>query len=222
VADKDVETDVLLKEVDEELKKERYAELWKAYGNYVIGAALVLVVATGGWQFWTGYQKEQREQAGESFARAAALAEAGNADQAAAAFTELAEDAGAGYATLSRFRAAGLAARRGDMEGAIALFNEVAADSSVDRLYRDLATLLAALHGVDVLPDERLLAQIEPLTDDANPWRYSALELKALLAERSGDTDRAREIFTRLGDDEGAPAGLRSRARQMLVHLEGS
>lgn len=221
MADEDTSDDVLLREVDEELKKERYAELWKSYGNYVIGAAVAVVLAVGGAQGWKVYQKDQREAEGERFAQAEALAVAGRPEEAGIAFAALAEDAGAGYATLARLRAAALRAKAGDADGAIAIYDGLAADTAVGDAYRDLALLLSVTHQLDSGDPTALLPLLEPLTAEDNPWHYSALELTALLAERAGDRARAREIFARLGDDPEAPAGLRARAREMLAYLGG-
>lgn len=215
----DIRDDVLLKEVDEELKKERYAELWKQYGNYVIGAALAVVLGIAGLQGWSTYQTGQREAEGERFTQAMALAQAGRPEEAGAAFAALAEDAGAGYATLARLQAAALRAKQGDVGGAVDTYDSVAGDSSVDAVYRDLAVLLAVMHQLDTGEPAALTARLQPLTADDNAWRYSALEFTGLLAERAGDRPRAREIFTQLGDDPEAPAGLRARARELLAFL---
>lgn len=223
MADKDdIRDEVLLREVDEELKKERYAELWKQYGNYVIGAALAVALGVAGFQGWGAYQSNQREAEGESFAQAMALAQAGRPEEAGAAFTALAGDAGAGYATLARLQAAALRAKQGDTGGAIDIYDAIAGDSATDELYRDLAVLLAVMHQIDTGEPAALTAMLEPLTAEDSPWRYSALEFTGLLADRAGDRPRAREIFTRLGDDPEAPAGLRARARELLSFLGDS
>ncbi|MHA1568191.1 MAG: tetratricopeptide repeat protein [Alphaproteobacteria bacterium] len=215
----DIRDEVLLREVDEELKKERYAELWKQYGNYVIGAALAVALGVAGLQGWGAYQTSQREAEGESFVQAMALAQAGRPEEAGAALTALAGDAGAGYATLARLQAAALRAKLGDTGGAVDIYDGIAGDSSAGELYRDLAVLLAVMHQLDSGEPAALAALLEPLTADDNPWRYSALEFTGLLADRAGDRPRAREIFTRLGDDPEAPAGLRARARELLSFL---
>jgi len=38
----------IFQEVEEDVRKERYEQLWKKYGNYIIGAAAILVIAVGG------------------------------------------------------------------------------------------------------------------------------------------------------------------------------
>ena len=48
--------DPLLKEIDEELRHERFAKLWQRFGNWVIGVALAVVVVVAGHQGWKSYQ----------------------------------------------------------------------------------------------------------------------------------------------------------------------
>ena len=38
----------LFREIEEELRQERFEKLWRSYGRYVIGAAVAVVVAVGG------------------------------------------------------------------------------------------------------------------------------------------------------------------------------
>ena len=57
------------------------------------------------------------------------------------------------------------------------------------------------------------------LVADNNPWRHSARELIAVLAEQSGDKSKARELFTALSDDATTPQGIRLRARELLAGL---
>jgi hypothetical protein len=57
------------------------------------------------------------------------------------------------------------------------------------------------------------------LTAGNSPWRHSALELTALLAQRSGDAAKAREIYTSLADDPTTPRQLRGRAAEMVAVL---
>ena len=63
--------------------------------------------------------------------------------------------------------------------------------------------------------------RLQPLTEPGNPWRYSALEITAVLAHRSGDKAKAQEILTGLADDLDAPQALRQRATEMLAALKG-
>ena len=45
------EQEQFFEEVSEELKQERYALLWKKYGRYFVGLAVVMVLAVAGYQY---------------------------------------------------------------------------------------------------------------------------------------------------------------------------
>ncbi len=210
----------IFREVDEDLRREHYEKLWRRYGNYVIGAAVAAVVVTAAIVGWRDYQTRQRLTQGDSFARAVTLATAGQRRAAADAFESLAEEAHPGYATLARFNVAALRAERGDLAGAVAIYDELA-ETAVNETLRSLAVILSVSYSLENADPAELSERLAPLTAEDNPWRYSALELTALLSGRTGDKERERDIFTRLFEDPGAPAGIRARASEMLKILGG-
>jgi len=216
VAEDRNQDDLLFREVEEDMRRDRYALLWKKYGTLVMVAAVVIVGATAGAVWWRDHQRGIREKDGDRYAAAALLAQGGKTDEALQAFTALAQDGTSGYRTLARLQEAALLAKKGDVKGAVAVYDALAADSATEKSFRDLATLLGAMASLDSGDPAALTQRLQPLTAEDNPWRYSALELTALLAERAGNTKAARDIYTRLADDAEAPGGIRVRARQML------
>ena len=211
--------DGLFREIDEELRQEHYAKLWKKYGTYIIGAALALVVGVAGFQGWRNYDVSTRTAEGMRFAEAQRLMRGDQNEAAARAFASLAADANAGYALLARFQDAALLAGQGDQAGAIIAYRELARDTGIDALYRDLALVLGALHEIDTADRAALGQRIAPLTADDNPWRYSAREIIAVLARRDGDAGKARELYSGIANDVVAPSGIRARAQEMLALL---
>jgi hypothetical protein len=211
--------DGLFQEIDDELRQEHYAKLWKKYGNYVIGAALALVVGVAGFQGWRNYDVSTRTAESMRFAEAQRLMRDGQNEAAARAFGELAAGASAGYALLARFQDAALLAGKGDRAGAVNAYRELAADTGIDALYRDLALVLGALHEIDTADRAALGQRVARLTADDNPWRYSAREIIAVLARHDGDGDKARQLYSGLANDVAAPSGIRARAQEMLAIL---
>jgi len=79
--------------------------------------------------------------------------------------------------------------------------------------------VLAVMLLIDNGAADDLKQRLAPLLADGSPWRYSALEMQAILIHREGDTAGARAAFKALSDDAAAPAGMRNRAAQMLAAL---
>lgn len=205
----------IFQEIDEELRRENFAKLWQRYGVYVVAAAVVVVLVVAGSMGWRQYQLHQRQAEGERYATALDLARQGKDKDAAEIFTGLARQAGGGYAALARLEEAAIKGRSGDVAGAVALYNAVAADGSVDPAFRDMATLLAAQYELKDGDPKAIIARLAPLTDAASPWHPTALELTALAQLKAGNQAEALAIYRRLADDLEAPTGLRARAAEI-------
>lgn len=214
-------SDELIREVDEDIRKERYEKLWKRYGAFVIAGALAIVVATASVVGWREYQSSQRLEQSAAFSAAVRLVENGDLGQAADAFATLAGEAGSGYRALASLREASIRLEQGEREAALAIYDRVAQDSGVDDLLRDLAALLGVLHQIDSGDTAELRSRLALLSADDKPFRYSARELEALVALKAGDTAGAKQSLAGLTDDPLAPSGIRARAAELLAALGG-
>jgi hypothetical protein len=211
----------LIDEVQEELRAERAQRFWKRFGSVIAGVLLLVLAAVGGWQFWQQRQAAEASNAAQAFLAASRATEAEGADLAAGAarFAALTAQGPAGYRTLAAFRAAALQAETGRREEARANWNRIASDNAVDALYRDLASLMWALHGIETEATEALEARLRPLAAPGAAWRASAQELLGLVALRRNDAAEARRLFEALANDVTAPPALRDRADRVATGL---
>jgi hypothetical protein len=210
----------IFQEVDEDLRHDKWLKLWKQYQNYVIGLAALIVIATSAVTYWRHYDQQQREAEGQRYALALDDARGGTFADAADALNALARSAHAGRAIVARFEAAALRARAGDEAAAIAAYDAIAKDSTVDPIYRDLAMVLWGLHALDTVEAQVIVDRLAPVTGQANPWHASAIELTAVVHLKMGDRAAARADYQKVADDLAAPRGLRARAAQMVAALE--
>lgn len=47
----DIENDLLIRELEESVKQDRLNKLWADYGSYIIGGAVIIVLATAFFSF---------------------------------------------------------------------------------------------------------------------------------------------------------------------------
>lgn len=208
---------LLIQEVDEELRQEQFARLWKKYANLFIAIAVALVLAVAGWQGWQTWRSRRHQAASQAYADIMASIEQGKRDDALARLAKLSADGPAGYRLLAEMKTATLQEAAGDLAGARAGYAAIADDGHVDKIYRDLALLKEAYLDLDSADPAALEKKIAPLAEETSPWRHSAREILALLAVKQGDTAKAIELLTRLSDDPAAPAGVRARAAELLA-----
>jgi hypothetical protein len=98
-------------------------------------------------------------------------------------------------------------------------FEQLANDESSDPLFRDVTVVHWAYAGLDDADPAKMTERLKPLTAKDNPWRYMALELSALYAERGQRRADAIQILTDLEKDKDAPQGVRGRAKELLAVL---
>ncbi len=210
-------------EVDEDLRADRARALLKQYGGVLVAAAVVMVAAAGGWQAWRWYDARRTAELADSYLSAMKISDQkGAAKQAAEAdFAAVADKAGSGYRSLALLQEAALKADAGDLTGASAIWDRVAADGSADSLIRYLADLQWCLHHVDNGDPAAVEARLKPLTSAVNPWHALATEALAMLDLRRGRTDAARDGLKALVQDASAPSGVRERAEGLLTRLGG-
>lgn len=211
-------TDSFIREVEEELRRERFARLWEHYGTYIIVAAVLLVAAVGGYKYWEYDRSSRAEAAGARYEAAARLAANGKAEEARKDFEALATASPDGYATLSRLQLAGASAEAGNTAEAVAAY-ETIANTGADPLLRDFATLQAAMLRLDAADWTEMQNRLNDLTHDNNPWRASARELLGLAAYKAGRLADARREFERLLGDKATPPSMVERTQLMLSML---
>lgn len=217
-SDNDRAGDLLIQEVDEELRREQYELLWKRYGHWAIGAALAVILIVAGYQGWQRYQADKRRQEAAALTSAQELVVQGKTAEAAQAFLKLADGAHDGTAVEARMRAADLLSASGDKAAAAAALDAIA-KSSAPSLYRDLAVIKSALLALESGDAAALLPRLTEVAAAGNPWQAEATEVLAMAALKKGDTARAIDLFKQLSDDAQAPQALRARAAEMLAAL---
>ena len=207
----------IFQEVDEEVRREQLKKLWERYGNLLIAACVLIVAGVGGWRGYEYWQTKKAGQTGLAFEQAVTLAEAGKHKEADAAFAKIAATGTAGYRVLASLREAAELAQT-DRKAAVGAYDVIAADKSVGPVISDLAAIRAGLLLVDTASYAEMRERLEPLTAADRTFRYSARELLALSAWKSGDIESARKWTDMLMADPQTPAGTRSRA-QILSQL---
>lgn len=213
------QTDTFMREVQEEIRRERLAQLWDRYGAIGIGLAVALVVGVGIYQYAQHTNLAAREKAGLEFEAAARLASEGKTVEAQKAFDAIVKTAPGGYGTLARLRAAGALAAEGKRVEAVAAYDAVVQDAGSDVLLRDFAAVQAALLRVDEADWTEMQNRLKDLTNDTNAWRAPARELLGLAAFKAGNQDEARKAFEQVLADTSAPPSTAERARVMMTIL---
>ena len=211
----------IFREIDEEVRRERFKQLWDRYGIVLIALAVLVVAGIGAWQGYEWWMAKKAAAAGAAFEQAVSLSEQGKQKEAQAAFDKLAVDAPAGYRTLANFRAAAGLVKEQPAE-AVKAYDKLATDPTVSSTMQDLATVRAGMLQVDTVPFDQLKRKLEPAAEAGRPFRATARELLALSAWRNHDYAQARHYSDLIVSDPETSPALRSRVEVLSALIAGT
>jgi hypothetical protein len=211
--------DSFLREVEEELRRERLEKVWRQYGTYIlIGAGLILFGVLG-YKYVETSRMTAAQTAGARYEEALALAAESKEGSAAKEFETLTAEGTGGYRSLARLQLAGALLKEGKDAEALAAYEALSGDSSADQMLRDYAALQAAALRLGKADFTEMQNRLNPLMGDGSPWRYSARELMGLAAFKAGKTDEARTLLTPLLVDQQTPQSINERVQIVLAQI---
>lgn len=209
----------LLREVEEELRRERLQGLWNQYGNAILAGLALLVAGVGGWKYWQNTQLAAAQDAGMTYQTAMTTLANGKVDDAVKAFEGLSKGNQDGYKTLAALQIAGAYLKQGKTAEAKAAFDQVASDTSADSILRDYATLQSVALNIGEADLSDVQNRLNRLTAESSPWRASARELVALAAFNGKNFDVAKENLRAIVADPKAATGTIQRANTLLASI---
>ena len=213
------ENEGLLREVQEELRRENLTRIWNQYGNLLLAGLAVFVTAVGGWKYWQNQKIAAAQTAGMTYESAMDSLSNGKVDDAVKAFEGVAQGDQAGYQALAGLQLAGAYLKQGKTTEAKAAFDKVAADPKADSLLRDFATLQAVALNVGDADLSDVQNRLNRLVGQTSPWRTNARELVALSAFHAKKYDVAKENLRAIVADPSAAAGIIKRANTLLASI---
>jgi hypothetical protein len=205
----------IFREVEEDVRREKLEKFWKAYGDYVIALAALIIIGIAGFELWQRYEASQRDKASVAFSAAQRISDP---KAAAVAFADLAKTAPKGYALLARLEQAHSLLATGQTREALAIYKQIADED------KSGAGAVARLREGWALADTSSRADLEtllaPLRQPSGAWAQLADEILAYSDYRNNQMTKATDEFNALANDTNSPQQLRVRARAMAAFLK--
>ncbi|MGB3753571.1 MAG: tetratricopeptide repeat protein [Parerythrobacter sp.] len=212
---KAAEDEVLLREIDDAVRQDRYTDFAKNYGRIVIAVLVVGLLAFAAYLYWDSQREAAMEADSEALVGALDQLEAGNLQTADDQLDTLIAD-GEGLAAINaQMLKAGIAQQDGRSADAAKLYAAVAANGKAPEALRELATVRDVAARFDTMKPADIVATLEPLAKPDRPFFGSAGEMLAMAYLDQDKDAQAGALFASIAKAEDVPESLRSRARQM-------
>jgi hypothetical protein len=212
-------TETFVREVDENLRRDRARDFGKKYAGWLIAAVVLFLAASGGWIYWQDYKTKQSEQAVDQLAQIYTALGKGQVPNAPARLDVLSKDRSKAVRASALFGRAAVAVQQNDTKLAIAKYREIAADTSLPESFRDLALVRQTALEFDALKPEEVVARLAPLAKPDNPWFGSAGEMTAMALIKQGKKAEAGQLFATIAKNDQVPEQVRARSVQIASSL---
>jgi hypothetical protein len=207
-------SEAFMREVDDAVRQDRLLTFWQRFGRWIIALVIGGLAIFGAWLYWQHHSKTEAQAVSEEMDRVITTA-AGGGTPDAKELDRLTQASQPGFRASALLVKAGAAARKGDNKAAIAVYQAMVKDSTLDQPYRDLALIRQTTLEYETLQPQQVVDRLKPLAVEGAPWFGSAGELVAIAYMKMRKTDLAGPLFAAMAKDNNVPQSIRSRARQM-------
>lgn len=208
-----------MREVDENLRRDQLRDFFKRYGNWLIAGVVLFLVVSGGFIWWKQHQVEQSAAQVEQLAQTFKDIGAGNTAQVPAQLDQLSKDGSKGVGAMARFARAALAIQQNDTKLATSIYGSLASDSSIPEALRNAALIRQTTLQFDQLAPAEVIARLQPLAKQGEPWFGTAGEMTALAMLKQGRKQESGQMLAAIARDTSVPEALRGRAGQLAASL---
>ena len=208
-------SDTFVREVDENLRRDRIRDFFRENGAWLVFALILFLAACGGI-IW--YQQHREDRAAEHVEQLAQIYKdigTGNTAKAPQQLDDLSNSSSKAVRASAMFTRAALALQQNDQKLAISTYKTIADDSSFPDAYRNAALIRQTALEFDQLQPQDVISRLQPLTKAGDPWFGSAGEMTALALIKQGKNKEAGQLVAAIAKDKTVPDSIRNRAVQI-------
>ena len=207
----------IFNEIDEDIRKEKYKNLWNKYGKYLIGLIFLMIIFFSLNQFMQSNSISKNKKILETYFNASEEIEKNQIKIAKNYLENVINEDNKTLAAFSKFRLSSLYYLNDEKEKFQNELILLYKDSSIDDLYRELALYKYILINLDSITLEDMKFEIDSLSiteKKLEPYFQEIIAIKHLLLNQN---DKANIIFKNLLLNNLIPFDLKIRLEKLLL-----
>ena len=203
----------ILRQVDEDLRKDRLLVLWKKYGYYLIGIIAVLIIFVIGYQVSFSLSQKNNERIVEMYLNAV------NTDDVNLSINNLEainDSDNTFLANLARLRTASLHVENGNMTEGRAKLEEIILNNKDSSIITDFAIYLFIVSNIDEMEINEINKYLNEKKIFSSEFKYLFEEIIAVKELLSGNYDNSLKKFESLINSPSTPNDILIRAEKFI------
>ena len=197
----------IFREVDEDIRKERYINLFRKYGVYVIAIIVIIVGSLAGIQFYSGYQVNKNEML---FAEYINIIE-NNSDDTLEKLSDSGETSNIFLNGMYLLKRSDLLVASGQIDQATLLLSEAIENNNLNKIHNDVAIYKLLMINIETLSIEEIKSYQNKLISEVDAF-YLTEELIAIKFLIEGQKEDAIKKFSELSTNNSVPIEIKNRS----------
>ena len=197
----------IFREVDEDIRKERYINLFRKYGVYVIAIIVIVVGTLAGIQFYSGYQVNKNEML---FAEYINIIE-NNTDDTLEKLSDSGETSNIFLNGMYLLKRSDLLVASGQIDQATLLLSEAIENNNLNKIHNDVAIYKLLMINIETLSIEEIKSYQNKLISEVDAF-YLIEELIAIKFLIEGQKEDAIKKFSELSANNSVPIEIKNRS----------
>ena len=215
-----INSDVLLREVVEEVKNEELQQLWNKYGLFVIvGVAIILTVAIS-FESIKAWKEKKDQELSNAYSVAMSLHSQGRLDEGLGIYKSLAEKDVGIYDDLAKLQIANIYFGQDKTLDAVNILQTMIDNSDTLPQLKFVAIIKLSAYKIETnAPAEEITKLLQPLLEEKEE-AIAARELLAMLYLREQNFDKAKSEYEKISSSVEASDEIKARASDMINLLD--
>ena len=197
----------IFREVDEDIRKERYINLFRKYGVFVIAIIVIIVGSLAGIQFYSGYQVNKNEIL---FAEYINIIE-NNSDDTLEKLSDSGETSNIFLNGMYLLKRSDLLVASGQIDQATLLLSEAIENNNLNKIHNDVAIYKLLMINIETLSIEEIKSYQNKLISEVDAF-YLTEELIAIKFLIEGQKEDAIKKFSELSTNNSVPIEIKNRS----------
>tara|TARA_B100000401_G_scaffold435713_1_gene377906 strand:- start:1550 stop:2182 length:633 start_codon:yes stop_codon:yes gene_type:complete len=203
----------ILRQVDDDLRKDKLHNLWNKYGLYAISSLLIIVVIIIVYQVKNYTDKINNEKLLEIYINAS---NEENTFLQISQFEELKNSNNKYLSGMAEFKIANLQIEKGNIQQGLTDLQEIIKNERYDPIINDLATYLLLVKKINDFTEDELMTFIDDDMLKESRFKFLFKELISIKKILHGKNDEGKKGFQELVDNPDTPIEIRIRATKFI------
>ena len=201
----------IFREVDEDIRKERYINLFRKYGVYVIAIIVIIVGTLASIQFYSGYQVNKNEML---FAEYINIIE-NNSDDTLEKLSDSGNTSNLFLNGMYLLKRSDLLVASGQIGQATLLLSEAIENNTLNKIHNDVAIYKLLMINIETLNIEEIKSYQNKLISEVDAF-YLTEELIAIKFLIEGQKEDAIKKFSELSTNNSVPIEIKNRSEVFI------